>query len=177
MAEWLGTGLQNLLQRFDSAWYLHPASRSLWRLFLCPFSTSVMPDMIGHLLRGRGRELGLSGHEVAGAPDGVPPLSPTMSLTPSRTPHPSQLDPSPFAAPSPQLAPFASRTSRHAYSLLPAPSIVQPTPLPSPSPPRAPSFRACGICGLRPILWTGGRVFALFSILPSHFWGRRPHRV
>ena len=22
MAEWLGTGLQNLLQRFDSAWYL-----------------------------------------------------------------------------------------------------------------------------------------------------------
>ncbi len=22
MAEWLGTGLQNLLQQFDSAWYL-----------------------------------------------------------------------------------------------------------------------------------------------------------
>ena len=96
MAEWLGTGLQNLLQRFDSAWYLHPASRSLWRLFLCPFSTSVMPDLIGHLLRRRGRELGLSGHEVAGAPDGVPPLAPTMSLTSSRTPHPSQLDPSPY---------------------------------------------------------------------------------
>ena len=108
-----------------------------------------MPDLIGHLLRGRGRELGPSGHEVAGAPDGVPPLSPTMSLTPSRTPHPSQLDPSPFAAPSPQLAPFASRTSRHAYSLLPAPSIVHPPPLPSPSPPArphsghdSPSFRA-----------------------------------
>ena len=93
-------------------------------------------DLIGHLPLRRGRELGLSGHEVAGAPDGVPPLSPTMSLTPSRTPHPSQLGPSPFAAPLPQLAPFASRTSRHTYSLLPAPSIVQPTPLPSPSPPR-----------------------------------------
>ena len=26
MAEWLGTGLQNLLQRFDSAWYLKKAS-------------------------------------------------------------------------------------------------------------------------------------------------------
>ena len=25
MAEWLGTGLQNLLQRFDSAWYLKKA--------------------------------------------------------------------------------------------------------------------------------------------------------
>ena len=57
-----------------------------------------------------------------------------MSLISSRTPHPSQLDPSPFAAPSPQLAPFASRTSRHAYSLLPAPSIVQPAPLPPPDP-------------------------------------------
>ena len=27
MAEWLGTGLQNLLQRFDSAWYLQ---KCLW---------------------------------------------------------------------------------------------------------------------------------------------------
>lgn len=29
MAEWLGTGLQNLLQRFDSAWYLQ---KCLWTL-------------------------------------------------------------------------------------------------------------------------------------------------
>ena len=55
----------------------------------------------------RGRELGLSGHEDAGAPDAVPPLAPTMSLTSSRTPHPSQLDGRPFAAPSPQSSPFA----------------------------------------------------------------------
>ena len=28
MAEWLGTGLQNLLQQFESAWYLNPRSTS-----------------------------------------------------------------------------------------------------------------------------------------------------
>ena len=35
MAEWLGTGLQNLLQRFDSAWYLKKApQKKLQGLFL-----------------------------------------------------------------------------------------------------------------------------------------------
>ena len=37
MAEWLGTGLQNRAQQFDSAWYLHketesPMTRSLFSL-------------------------------------------------------------------------------------------------------------------------------------------------
>ena len=37
MAEWLGTGLQNLLQRFDSAWYLQKCPYSLLRgiCFIC----------------------------------------------------------------------------------------------------------------------------------------------
>ncbi len=34
MAEWLGTGLQNLLQRFDSAWYLKKPLDYIRRLFL-----------------------------------------------------------------------------------------------------------------------------------------------
>ena len=102
---------------------------------------SVMPDLIGHLLRCRGRELGLSGHEDAGAPDAVPPLAPTMSLTPSA-------DTSPFAArrkslrfiltPVVAIRAFA-RTGRPGYSLHPASSIVHPTPLPSPSRPQLPT--------------------------------------
>ena len=43
-----------------------------------------------------GSGVGPSGHEGVGAPNAVPPLAPTMSLTSSRTPHPSQLDPSPY---------------------------------------------------------------------------------
>ena len=38
MAEWLGTGLQNLLQQFESAWYLNPRSTSQR---VAPFSLIV----------------------------------------------------------------------------------------------------------------------------------------
>ncbi len=31
MAEWLGTGLQNRLQQFDSAWYLSKTARFFYR--------------------------------------------------------------------------------------------------------------------------------------------------
>ena len=37
MAEWLGTGLQNLLQRFDSAWYLKKALGFSSKGFYCLF--------------------------------------------------------------------------------------------------------------------------------------------
>ena len=38
MAEWLGTGLQNLLQRFDSAWYLKKSQSHTALAFLFPLS-------------------------------------------------------------------------------------------------------------------------------------------
>ena len=40
MAEWLGTGLQNRLQQFDSAWYLSKTARFFYRsgLFFNIFS-------------------------------------------------------------------------------------------------------------------------------------------
>ena len=35
MAEWLGEGLQNLLRRFDSVWYLQKTpTRKSWRFFV-----------------------------------------------------------------------------------------------------------------------------------------------
>jgi hypothetical protein len=69
---------------------------------------SVMPDLIGHLFSpSRGRELGPSGHEAAGAPDAVPPLAPTMSLTTRGRRGTPQLDAHPSGGNSPQLSPFA----------------------------------------------------------------------
>ena len=55
----------------------------------------------------RGRELGPSGHEAAGAPDAVPPLAPTMSLTTRGRRGTPQLDAHPSGGNSPQLSPFA----------------------------------------------------------------------
>ena len=55
----------------------------------------------------RGRELGPSGHEAAGAPDAVPPLAPTMSLTARGRHGTPQLDAHPSGGNSPQLSPFA----------------------------------------------------------------------
>ena len=55
----------------------------------------------------QGRELGPSGHEAAGAPDAVPPLAPTMSLTARGHQGTPQLDAHPSGANSPQLSPFA----------------------------------------------------------------------
>jgi len=58
-------------------------------------------------LHPQGRELGPSGHEAAGAPDAVPPLAPTMSLTARGRRGTPQLDAHPSGANSPQLSPFA----------------------------------------------------------------------
>ena len=92
----------------------------------------VIADLIGNLLDyAWGSGVGPSGHEGVGAPNAVPPLAPTMSLTSSRTPHPSQLDGRPYRS---HLTPVVAiracaRTGRPGYSLLPTPSIVPPTPL------------------------------------------------
>ena len=60
-----------------------------------------------------GSGVGPSGHEGVGAPNAVPPLAPTMSLTSSRAPHPSQLDPSPYRfALTPVVAIRANRANR-----------------------------------------------------------------
>ena len=66
--------------------------------FLCPVSPRSLH---------RGRELGPSGHEAAGAPDAVPPLAPTMSLTTRGRRGTPQLYAHPSGGNSPQLSPFA----------------------------------------------------------------------
>ena len=70
MAEWLGTGLQNLLQRFDSAWYLKKASgRWSGGVFFVilsrpstiggitqeelAFRMGVSPQYVGRILKGQ----------------------------------------------------------------------------------------------------------------------------
>ena len=68
---------------------------------------SVMPDLIGHLPTPRGREWGRRADEGVGAPDAVPPLAPTMSLTARGRHGTPQLDAHPSGAPSHQLSPFA----------------------------------------------------------------------
>ena len=55
----------------------------------------------------RGRELGPSGHEAAGAPDAVPPLAPTMSTIPRGRRGTPQLYAHPSGGTSHQLSPFA----------------------------------------------------------------------
>ena len=57
---------------------------------LCHFNRAKRVEKSPRLRMGSG--VGPSGHEGVGAPDAVPPLAPTMFLTSSRTPHPSQLD-------------------------------------------------------------------------------------
>ncbi len=67
----------------------------------------VMPDLIGHLPTARGREWGRRADEVVGAPDAVPPLAPTMSLTPRGRRGTPQLYAHPSDGNSHQLSPFA----------------------------------------------------------------------
>jgi hypothetical protein len=70
---------------------------------------AILPDFgtgQGDLCR-RGRELGPSGHEAAGAPDAGPPLAPTMSTIPRGRHGTPQLDGHPSGGNSPQLSPFA----------------------------------------------------------------------
>lgn len=49
MAEWLGIGLQNRAQQFDSAWYLDPSIASVTGgdAFFVP----LRPDFLGGLFR------------------------------------------------------------------------------------------------------------------------------
>ena len=80
-----------------------------------------------------GRKLGPSGHEDAGAPDAVPPLAPTMSLSARGRRGTPQLDAHPSGGNSPQLSPFALArepvvpATRFSLRLL-RPSVPTPAP-------------------------------------------------
>ena len=81
----------------------------------------------------RGREWGRRADEVVGAPDAVPPLAPTMSLTPRgrRTLRSYTLIP-PVETHTSCRHSRRARTGRPGYSLNPTPSKAPPTPLPPP---------------------------------------------
>ena len=128
-----------------------------------------------------GTGVGPSGHEVVGAPDAVPPLAPTMSLTSSRTPRPSQLDASPSGAYSPQSSPFALAREpvAPATRFFPTPSIVPPTPLPSPSPPRRifPARRQDGISGILVFLECWHSLAKTILAVFGPGWADMPHSI
>jgi len=97
---------------FPACW--HSLARTILAVFgagevINFLARAILPDFgTGQAdLCRRGRELGPSGHEAAGAPDAGPPLAPTMSTIPRGHRGTPQLDAHPSGANSPQLSPFA----------------------------------------------------------------------